>query len=179
MRHRSDRARTFRSQAQSFCPRPKVRRQDKFEPGPNSPLPTSPTAASCPPHPPRGTSSGRQSGRSSGVEHNLAKVGVEGSNPFARSKNRRNLRFSKSSVFPDTKYPDIRIAYGYPDLGTEFWKNRVLTILHRTRTITQVAKVVRERTSSNQSLFGMEESTSSSEGTTKSPYGSVGSKLPA
>ena len=25
------------------------------------------------------------SGRSSGVEHNLAKVGVEGSNPFARS----------------------------------------------------------------------------------------------
>src|SRR3990167_4571528 len=30
--------------------------------------------------------SSRQSGRSSGVEHNLAKVGVEGSNPFARSK---------------------------------------------------------------------------------------------
>jgi hypothetical protein len=29
----------------------------------------------------------RQSGRSSGVEHNLAKVGVEGSNPFARSNN--------------------------------------------------------------------------------------------
>ncbi len=29
--------------------------------------------------------SSRQSGRSSGVEHNLAKVGVEGSNPFARS----------------------------------------------------------------------------------------------
>jgi hypothetical protein len=28
----------------------------------------------------------RQSGRNSGVEHNLAKVGVEGSNPFARSK---------------------------------------------------------------------------------------------
>ena len=28
---------------------------------------------------------GRSSGRSSGVEHNLAKVGVEGSNPFARS----------------------------------------------------------------------------------------------
>ena len=27
----------------------------------------------------------RTSGRSSGVEHNLAKVGVEGSNPFARS----------------------------------------------------------------------------------------------
>ena len=28
---------------------------------------------------------GRFRGRSSGVEHNLAKVGVEGSNPFARS----------------------------------------------------------------------------------------------
>jgi hypothetical protein len=27
----------------------------------------------------------RSSGRSSGVEHDLAKVGVEGSNPFARS----------------------------------------------------------------------------------------------
>ncbi len=30
--------------------------------------------------------SGRPSGRSSVVEHDLAKVGVEGSNPFARSK---------------------------------------------------------------------------------------------
>ena len=29
------------------------------------------------------------SGRSSGVEHNLAKVGVEGSNPFARSSDDR------------------------------------------------------------------------------------------
>jgi hypothetical protein len=29
--------------------------------------------------------SGRPSGRSSVVEHDLAKVGVEGSNPFARS----------------------------------------------------------------------------------------------
>ena len=28
----------------------------------------------------------RERGRSSGVEHNLAKVGVEGSNPFARSR---------------------------------------------------------------------------------------------
>ncbi len=33
----------------------------------------------------------RQSGRSSGVEHNLAKVGVEGSNPFARSKNFKKI----------------------------------------------------------------------------------------
>ena len=31
----------------------------------------------------------RASGCSSGVEHNLAKVGVEGSNPFARSKNQQ------------------------------------------------------------------------------------------
>ena len=33
----------------------------------------------------------RQSGRSSGVEHNLAKVGVEGSNPFARSRIHRYI----------------------------------------------------------------------------------------
>ena len=33
----------------------------------------------------------RQSGRSSGVEHNLAKVGVEGSNPFARSNDFHHL----------------------------------------------------------------------------------------
>ena len=33
----------------------------------------------------------RQSGRSSGVEHNLAKVGVEGSNPFARSSFLRKI----------------------------------------------------------------------------------------
>src|SRR3954469_628847 len=32
-----------------------------------------------------------QSGRSSGVEHNLAKVGVEGSNPFARSSSSGHL----------------------------------------------------------------------------------------
>ncbi|CCG41571.1 hypothetical protein PHAMO_280105 [Magnetospirillum molischianum DSM 120] len=36
----------------------------------------------------------RQSGRSSGVEHNLAKVGVEGSNPFARSKSLTKVRAS-------------------------------------------------------------------------------------
>ncbi len=33
----------------------------------------------------------RQSGRSSGVEQNLAKVGVEGSNPFARSNDFNDL----------------------------------------------------------------------------------------
>src|SRR3954466_10647705 len=35
--------------------------------------------------------SAAQSGRSSGVEHNLAKVGVEGSNPFARSSSSGHL----------------------------------------------------------------------------------------
>src|SRR6218665_1695159 len=38
-----------------------------------------------PGQPPKAAGRKRQSGRSSGVEHNLAKVGVEGSNPFARS----------------------------------------------------------------------------------------------
>ncbi len=33
------------------------------------------------------------SGRSSGVEHNLAKVGVEGSNPFARSRFTNHRKF--------------------------------------------------------------------------------------
>jgi hypothetical protein len=36
--------------------------------------------------PKHGTASLMGRGRSSGVEHNLAKVGVEGSNPFARSR---------------------------------------------------------------------------------------------
>jgi hypothetical protein len=40
----------------------------------------------------------RQSGRSSGVEHNLAKVGVEGSNPFARSRfPTENQHFSRDA----------------------------------------------------------------------------------
>ncbi len=37
----------------------------------------------------------RQSGRSSGVEHNLAKVGVEGSNPFARSSFSMKIAFAE------------------------------------------------------------------------------------
>jgi hypothetical protein len=41
--------------------------------------------------------SSRQSGRSSGVEHNLAKVGVEGSNPFARSKFFHSLAMYRSA----------------------------------------------------------------------------------
>src|SRR6185437_884274 len=35
-------------------------------------------------------------GRSSGVEHNLAKVGVEGSNPFARSRIQQHARTTGS-----------------------------------------------------------------------------------
>jgi hypothetical protein len=56
----------------------------------------------------------RQSGRSSGVEHNLAKVGVEGSNPFARSsfprkiKDLQNSRFPKSNFRPSSDHVRIR-----------------------------------------------------------------------
>ena len=39
------------------------------------------------------------SGCSSGVEHNLAKVGVEGSNPFARSKLPKD-RFCSETALP-------------------------------------------------------------------------------
>jgi hypothetical protein len=52
-----------------------------------------------------------QSGRSSGVEHNLAKVGVEGSNPFARSSFIRN--FGASWVGrrrPDCLYKRVALA---------------------------------------------------------------------
>jgi hypothetical protein len=41
--------------------------------------------ANGPPHPLEPVCFSRPSGRSSVVEHDLAKVGVEGSNPFARS----------------------------------------------------------------------------------------------
>ncbi len=54
-------------------------------------LPTYKGDASCAPHPSPASPRDRQSGRSSGVEHNLAKVGVEGSNPFARSKNFKKI----------------------------------------------------------------------------------------
>lgn len=42
-----------------------------------------------------------ESGRSSGVEHNLAKVGVEGSNPFARSsRHSGGITFHSVDVMP-------------------------------------------------------------------------------
>ncbi len=37
-------------------------------------------------------------GRSSGVEHNLAKVGVEGSNPFARSSRSSTINVCPNAV---------------------------------------------------------------------------------
>src|ERR1700733_3368832 len=43
-------------------------------------------------------SSRRGCGCSSGVEHNLAKVGVEGSNPFARSKIPRKINRLEASL---------------------------------------------------------------------------------
>ncbi len=62
-------------------------------------------AVNCPPHPSRTAllyhksigSAQRTSGRSSGVEHNLAKVGVEGSNPFARSSFSKGLPVTLST----------------------------------------------------------------------------------
>ena len=50
----------------------------------------------------------RQSGRSSGVEHNLAKVGVEGSNPFARS---RNLQTVEKPSFLPSQTVDSSVCY--------------------------------------------------------------------
>jgi hypothetical protein len=56
--------------------------------------------------------SSRQSGRSSGVEHNLAKVGVEGSNPFARSS-----FFLKSSMPCRSSKRSCLLSCGLPLCG--------------------------------------------------------------
>jgi integrase len=53
----------------------------------------------------------RSSGRSSGVEHNLAKVGVEGSNPFARSNIQRDIRGLQNSPFPELAENGIYGSY--------------------------------------------------------------------
>ena len=50
------------------------------------------------------TGSRRQSGRSSGVEHNLAKVGVEGSNPFARSSDFQAIGSPCTTVAATVQY---------------------------------------------------------------------------
>ena len=56
----------------------------------------------------------RQSGRSSGVEHNLAKVGVEGSNPFARSSFPRKIKDLQNSLFRESpKKTYKRIINGF------------------------------------------------------------------
>ena len=58
----------------------------------------------------------RQSGRSSGVEHNLAKVGVEGSNPFARSsfqKKIKQLSDPRGSLFAYALSDSIRTSAAY------------------------------------------------------------------
>ena len=48
----------------------------------------------------------RERGRSSGVEHNLAKVGVEGSNPFARSRFLEKIRCLERSFGAVFCFPD-------------------------------------------------------------------------
>ena len=56
-------------------------------------------------------------GCSSGVEHNLAKVGVVGSNPIARSKYRRNY-----SVL--LRYPPVLV--GHANFGEAWGKHSVV-----------------------------------------------------
>src|SRR6202043_1482873 len=73
---------------------------------------------------PRGYPLGRLTllgcGCSSGVEHNLAKVGVEGSNPFARSKNSQSPQKAPRPfpwVAPDGRIP---IADSGPGITRHF-----------------------------------------------------------
>jgi hypothetical protein len=47
-------------------------------------------------------------GRSSGVEHNLAKVGVEGSNPFARSRILQNINALEEVVRGESRTSSVR-----------------------------------------------------------------------
>ncbi len=52
------------------------------------------------------------SGCSSGVEHNLAKVGVEGSNPFARSKFLQENRYLDDCHSNSAIFVVVRLAIG-------------------------------------------------------------------
>ena len=54
----------------------------------------------------------RQSGRSSGVEHNLAKVGVEGSNPFARSSVFLTVTLACSAAPAFARQPRMHLDLG-------------------------------------------------------------------
>src|SRR5690242_18764876 len=61
-----------------------------------------------------------QSGRSSGVEHNLAKVGVEGSNPFARSN-----YLADEAVHPDAELEREALAPMCARKGDAPWPSRL------------------------------------------------------
>src|SRR3546814_20583931 len=70
----------------------------------------------------------RQSGRSSGVEHNLATVGVEGSNPFARSRLHNNFREIQLSSAGRVGYENVQwhIRFQFP--STKNWLFYQLTV---------------------------------------------------
>ncbi len=61
-------------------------------------------------------------GRSSGVEHNLAKVRAEGSNPFARSNEIQIYRhFMIATLYDPTSLPDGKAGRGgvTPDTASD------------------------------------------------------------
>jgi hypothetical protein len=66
------------------------------------------------------------SGRSSGVEHDLAKVGVEGSNPFARSN------FSHNFIYLQSKY--MVVLFHFVKLGGNLAEEVFSGILREART---------------------------------------------
>ena len=68
----------------------------------------------------------RSSGRSSGVEHDLAKVGVEGSNPFARSS------FSNNFIYLQSKY--MFVFFHFVKLGGNLAEKVIRDILREART---------------------------------------------
>src|SRR6185312_9774383 len=70
--------------------------------------------------PPSGTCpAGSERGRSSGVEHDLAKVGVEGSNPFARSNFLQAVEKGPSGSFSASRLRhDSRKSGGSRQRGT-------------------------------------------------------------
>src|SRR5258707_2100571 len=74
--------------------------------------------------PPSGTyPAGSERGRSSGVEHDLAKVGVEGSNPFARSN------FSKCSWTKSRRLTQGCVDTRRPAGGYRHENGRALSIM--------------------------------------------------
>ena len=64
-------------------------------------------------------------GCSSGVEHNLAKVGVEGSNPFARSRQSQDLRSMQASDLPALfAFLGLRNLVRFPKGSERPWLHR-------------------------------------------------------